>query len=153
MKKIFKTVILPLLIACLLGLAGAKITYSFYKIKKDITETEFNAYAVQYGVYTSPKTLEKTLKNLSNYVVTQEDGKYYIYLGFTTNYNNLSKIKRIYEDQNIDVYTKKIYIDNEEFVTNLEQYDVLLDNVINEEDVVMVNQAILSTYDEIILGK
>lgn len=151
-KKLFKNVIVPLLFAVCLGFFGAKIAYEFYKVKEVVSEVSHNAYAIQYGVYTNPETLTDMLDNLENYVVSQEDGKYYVYLGFTTNYKNLAKIRNLYKDNGIEVYTKEVYIDNKEFVSSLQQYDILLDSVSLEDDIISVNKAILSSYDEIILG-
>ncbi len=151
-KKLIRGVIIPLLFAITLGFYGAKIAYQFYQVKKALNERTFNAYAIQYGVYTSPTTLEKNLANLDDYVVSLEDGKYYIYLGFTTDYNNLSKMRSLYANKDINVYTKEVFIDNDEFVSSLEQFDVLLASVNKEEDIISVNEAILSSYDEIILG-
>ena len=151
-KKLIRGVIIPLLFAVTLGFYGAHIAYQFYQFKKTITDKSFNAYALQYGVYTSAATLEKNLSKLDDYVVSQEDGKYYIYLGFTTNYNNLSKMRRIYEDQDMEVYTKQMNISNSEFVSSLKQFDVLLANVESDEDIKSVNEAILSSYNEMILG-
>ena len=47
---------------------------------------------------------------------------------------------------------KYMYIDNQEFVNSLEQFDVLMANTDKEEDIISVNEAILSSYEEIILG-
>lgn len=153
MKKFLRSVVIPLLVAVVLGFYGAKISYEFYQIKKTVTEVSHNAYAIQYGVFTNPDTLSKNLSDLENYVISQEDGKYYIYLGFTTDYNNLKKIRNLYEESDIEVYTKEIFIDNMEFVSSLEQFDILLDSVNNDSDIISINKAILSSYDEIILGK
>ena len=147
-----RSVIIPLLFAVCLGFYGAKIAYEFYEFKSVVSEVSHNAYAIQYGVYTNPETLTSILSDLDNYVVSLEDGKYYVYLGFTTDYKNLSKIRNMYEESGTEVYIRELYIDNEEFVSSLEQYDVLLNNVSVEEDIISVNKAILSSYDEIILG-
>lgn len=151
-KKLIRSVILPLLFAVFLGFYGAKITYDFYRIKENVTKVSHNAYAIQYGVYTSADTLNKNISDLDDYVVSLEDGKYYVYLGFTTSYKNLNKLRNIYEDNDMEVYTKEIFIDNTEFVSNLEQFDVLIDSVSKEDDILSINEAILSSYDEIILG-
>lgn len=153
MKKIIKSVIIPLLFAVVLGFYGAKIVYGFNRVKKTISEISHNAYAIQYGVYKDPSTLEKTLSLLDDYVVSLEDGKYYVYLGFTTDYSNLSKIRDMYKNMGVDVYIREVLIKNEEFINNLEQFDVLLDNVNGTTDILAINSAILSSYDEMILGK
>ena len=151
-KKFLRGIVIPLLFAVCLGFYGAKISYEFYKLKDVITEVSHNAYAIQYGVYTNPETLTSILSDLDNYVVSMEDGKYYVYLGFTTDYKNLSKIRNMYKENGTEVYVRELYIDNLEFVSSLEQYDVLLESVTGEEDIISVNKAILSSYDEIILG-
>ena len=151
-KKFLRSVVIPLLFAICLGFYGAKIAFEFHELKEIITEVSHNAYAIQYGVYTNPETLTSILSDLDNYVVSLEDGKYYVYLGFTTDYKNLSKIRSMYEESGTEVYIRELYIDNKEFVSSLEQYDILLDSVSEEEDIISVNKAILSSYDEIILG-
>lgn len=151
-RRFLRGVVIPLLFAVCLGFYGAKIAYEFYRLKSTVVEVSHNAYAIQYGVYTNPDTLTGILSDLDNYVVSLEDGKYYVYLGFTTDYKNLSKIRNMYRDSGTEVYVRELYIDNEEFVSSLEQYDILLDSVSGEEDIVSVNKAILSSYDEIILG-
>lgn len=151
-KKLLRSVIIPLLFAICLGFYGAKIAYGVYEVKKSVSTVSHNAYAVQYGVYTSADTLNKTITDLDNYVVAMEDGKYYIYIGFTTDYQNLSKIRSAYEEKGIDIYVKEIYIDNEEFINNLEQFDILLDSVSDNIDILSITGAILSSYDELILG-
>lgn len=151
-KKLIRSVIIPLLFAICLGFYGAKIAYGFYQVKEKVTEVSHNAYAIQYGVYTNADTLTKNILEVDDYVVSFEDGKYYIYLGFTTNYKNLNKIRNIYKDKGTEVYVKEIYIDNSEFISNLEQFDILLDSVNTESDILSINSAILSSYDEMILG-
>jgi len=152
-KKLIRSVIIPLLVAVCLGFYGAKIAYGFNQVKQTVSEISHNAYAIQYGVYKDPSTLENTLSGLDNYVVSLEDGKYYVYLGFTTDYSNLSKIRSMYKDMGVDVYIKEVLITNEEFLNNLEQFDILLDNVSKYTDILSINSAILSSYDEMILGK
>ena len=151
-KKFLRSVVIPLLIAILLGFYGAKIAYGVYQVKESLSEVSHNAYAIQFGVYTNADTLTKNFSNLDDYVVSMEDGKYYVYIGFTTDYSNLSKIRKVYDELGIDIYIKEVYIDNMEFVSSLQQFDVLLDSVESKEDILSVNSAILSSYEELILG-
>lgn len=151
-KKFFRSILIPLLFAVFLGFYGAKIVYGFNKVKHNVSSVSHNAYAIQYGVYTNADTLNKTMAGIDNYVVSMEDGKYYIYIGFTTDYKNLSKIRSVYDELGIDVYIKEVFINNDEFINNLEQFDVLLDNVSSSADVLSITGAILSSYEELILG-
>lgn len=151
-KKFFRSVLIPVLFAVLLGFYGAKIVYGFNRVKQSVSNVSHNAYAIQYGVYTSADTLNKTMSNIDNYVVSMEDGKYYIYIGFTTDSKNLTKIRNVYDELGIDVYIKEVFINNDEFINTLEQFDVLLDNVSSNVDVLSITGAILSSYDELVLG-
>ena len=40
----------------------------------------------------------------------------------------------------------------QEFINNLEQFDVLLENVSSNVDILSITGAILSSYDELVLG-
>lgn len=151
-KKFLRSILIPLLFAVLLGFYGAKIVYGFNTVKRSISDVSHNAYAIQYGVYTSADTLSKTMSNIDNYVVSMEDGKYYIYIGFTTDSKNLTKIRNVYDELGIDIYIKEVFISNDEFINNLEQFDVLLENVSSNVDILSITGAILSSYDELVLG-
>ena len=70
----------------------------------------------------------------------------------TTDLSNANKIKNIYEKKNIEVYIKPTVINNIEFVSNLEQYDLLLSEVENEDNLISISDVVLSSYEEIVLG-
>ena len=148
MKKGF---VIPLVISIVLGFIGAQIVYGEYRKKQDISE--YNTYILQGGVYTTKETLDSAIKELDSYVVVSEDNKYYVYLGMTTSWNNAEKLKKMYEESNVDVYVRKTNIDNVEFVSNLEQYDILITGVDNEKSLSSINEVILSSYEEMVLGK
>ena len=61
------------------------------------------------------------------------------------------KIKKIYDNKNIDTYIRKRNIKNEEFYNNLEQYDILLSGALKDKDVLSINKVILSSYEEMVL--
>ena len=42
-------------------------------------------------------------------------------------------------------------IDDIEFISNLEQFDILLDNASSSEDIKSINGVILSSYEEMVL--
>lgn len=147
MKRKF---ILPFLIAVLIGVIFAQAIYKEYRA--ETAKEEYNTYLLQEGVYTNKDVLEKHLKELSKYILMEEDGKYYVYLGITTSLNNANKLKALYESEDIPIYLKKANIVNNEFLTNLEQYDLLLEEVDNSKDILAINETILSSYEEIMLG-
>ena len=148
MKKGF---IIPLVISIVIGIISAQIVYSEYKKKQEVAK--YNTYILQGGVYTTKETLDKAINKFDNYIVVSEDDKYYVYIGMTTNLENANKLKKMYEEESIDVYIKETNIDNVEFVSNLEQYDILISGVDSEKNLSSINEVILSTYEELVLGK
>ena len=146
-----KKVIIPILIAILLGSVSAKILYESYESKNNTNSKTFNSYLLQVGVYTDKHSLKQATKNLSDYIVKEENGKYYVYMGISTSKENANKIKKAYESKNIDLYIKEDNINNVEFLSSLEQYDVLLSGVTKDKDILSINEVILSTYEEMVM--
>ena len=142
-----KNFVFYVIVAILLGFISAEVLYSDYK--KNLDDTEYNAYLVQIGSFD-----EDDLEVMpDDYLVLEEDGVFNVYAGITTKLDNASKIKRVYESKNIESYIKPTVIDNVEFMSNLEQFDILLDEVDNSDNLISINDVIISRYEELILGK
>lgn len=143
--------IVPILIAIVLGFLSAKIVYGLYDSSDSIF---YNSYFLQWGVYSDKETLNKTLKEkkIDSYLIVEEDKKYYVYVGITTDKKLAEKIKEIYEKKDNKIYIKTVNLTNNEFYSNLEQYDVLLKGVNKDEDVIAINKAILASYEEMVLN-
>lgn len=148
-----KKIVIPIIISVLLGCISAKLVYNGHKLKTETTSVSYNSYLLQVGVYNDKETLDKALKKLNDYIVKEEDNKYYVYIGVTTSKENANKIKNAYKDQDLDIYIKEGNIDNVEFMSNLEQFDILLDGVSKETDILSINEVILSTYEEMVMGQ
>ena len=65
---------------------------------------------------------------------------------------NVDKIKDIYEEKDYSVIVKPVVVDNVEFISNLEEFDKLILEV-DSSNVVSIMNVILSSYEEIVLGK
>ena len=148
MKKKF---FFPLFWAIVIGFIFAQAIYKEYR--SESSKKEYNTYILQEGVYSDKDVLEEHLKNLNKYILMEEDGKYYVYLSITTSLDNANKLKSLYEEKKIPVSVKKANISNVAFVTNLEQYDLLLEQVETSSEIFAINETILSSYEELILGK
>lgn len=140
-----KSFIFPLVMAILLGFLSAKIVYAIYNPGEQET---YNSYFIQSGVYSNEKVLEEATKKLKAYTVMEENNKRYVYVGISTNLKNANKIKEIYKKMGIDTYIKKKNIESKEFLSNLEQYDILVDSVSKQEDLISILNVILSTYED-----
>ena len=141
MKKTF----IFILFATILGFVSAEVIYKDYQ--KDLDNTKYNAYLIQIGSFKDDNEIDA-----SKYLVLEEDGVYNVYAGITTKLSNASKIKEIYEEENIESYIKPTVINNVEFISSLEQFDVLLSEVENKDNLISINDVIISKYEELILG-
>jgi len=132
------------------GLILGNIFYRQYEKEQNINQ-EYNTYLLQLGVYSSNDELEKNIKDLQNYLVIERNNKFYVYLGISTKLDNAEKVQNVLSSNNIDVSIKRSVINDIEFISNLEQYDILLDNASNEDDIMSINEVILSSYEEMVL--
>ena len=143
MKRQF---LVTVLIVILLAFLCANFVYEKYR-KSILLEEDGNVYLLQQGVYTDTKQI----KNIAaSYITIEQDHKFYTYLGMTTKKENANKIKEIYEKRNIPVYIKTENIQNSEFLNALSQYDILLKNTDDQEEIQNILETILSTYEEIL---
>ena len=148
-----KTIILGIIF---LGL-GLLIGEILYKNGQENLVSTFsegkNYYFLQEGVYNSKEVMEENTKDLDKKVVDNTDDKYYVYLGITRNEENAEKIKKIYEEEGYQIYTKEMKFSNEEFYNNVTQFDLLIENTDKKEEVLAVEEVVLANYEEIIKNK
>lgn len=142
--------LISIICAILLGYLSATFIFKEYRDSNSVFGASNTIYFLQYGVYTKPNS--SNLKD-TKYIEVKEDGKYYVYIGMTTNLENAEKIKKIYQDNKKELYIKESYINNNEFVSELSQYDVLLDSSKTKEEVNSILSTILSTYEELVLKR
>ena len=100
--------------------------------------------------YLKESDIKTKVNGLDYYIAVKKNNLNYIYSGISTKVDNINKIKKIYESIS-GIKIRKSYIDNKEFITNLEQYDLLIDGLSNKKDILSVNKVILSSYEDLIL--
>ena len=105
-------------------------------------------YLLQQGVYNSIESMQKETKNITPKIATLKDEKYYVYVGITGSENNAKKMQEIYENKGINIYLKEITIKDEEFTSNIQQFDILIENTNNEEEILTIEEVVLSTYEK-----
>ena len=147
MKKNFW---IPLTIAIVSGFVSAQIVYSTYR--NNLSSSSYNAYLLQIASFENVDSISSDMKNNTDYLIVNENNMYNVYVGITTDLSNANKIKNIYEKKDIEVYIKPTVINNIEFVSNLEQYDLLISEVENEDNLISISDVVLSSYEEIVLG-
>ena len=136
--------IVPIVSAIVLGYLCANYIISEY------VSTTSNSDNIVYFLQVSASDKEEnTNTNIKNQLTVKED-KYYTYIGMTLSKDEANKIKKIYKENNIDIYIKNKSINNNKFISELEQYDILLKNTNTKEEIDNVLGSILSSYEEVL---
>ena len=138
--------ILQVIIILLIGYVMAYYIYNRYKTSVVIEEVT-PVYFLQEGVYTSNNVINNIK---APYITVKENKKYYTYLGMTLDKDIANKIKDIYNKKNINIYIKEVNINNNTFLAELSQYDILLKTTSSYKEITNILDTILSTYEECI---
>ena len=95
-------------------------------------------YFVQEGVYSNKKVMNNDIKDIKNRAIISKNNKYYVYVGISKDLQIAKMIKKIYEDKGYQLYIKELTVDNKEFSNNIDQFDLLIKNSSNDEDILMI---------------
>ena len=144
-KKIFYSLIL--LVSGII--IGRKIYLATENIDIKINSPS-TFYFLQEGVYSSKQILEENVKSMNMKVVDTKDNKYYVYLGITKDAAIAKRLKMIYEEEGYQIYIKEVSIANEEFLNNVIQFDLLINNTNNIEEILTIEEVVLANYEEIV---
>ena len=145
-----KKIILSVVFTMLLGIATAKVVYS-KTISSDDKKSNNTVYFLQLGVYTNKNSMQLDTKRIENKIVTQENGKYYVYVGISKSKKNLEKVSKLYKNDGYSLYIKEMSVLNNEFLVNLEQFDKLIESAKTNEEINTINMVILSSYEEMVI--
>ena len=141
-----KNIIIVITLGILTGFIFSRLMYQNYEGIEYI-ENDGNIYYVQYGVYTSNEAaLANTLK-LDNYIISEMDEKFYVYLAITSNYDNALKIKNMYEEKEIHSFIRSDYVNNSELLEKLNEYDEKIILLNKEEEIQSVMKEVLTDYE------
>lgn len=138
-------------LAIAVGAVFGNLFYKKYENERSL-EKEYNSYLLQLGIFDTKEDMNKELLEIDDYIVIEKNNKYYVYVGVSTNKKNATKLQEIFLDKDINTSIKKTIISDIEFMNSLEQFDLLLDSVSSNEDIMSINEAILSSYEEMVLN-
>lgn len=142
MKKIVECLLLPIIMAILIGYLLGSYFYKTYKdnVYNDLRSSRL--YLIQNGEYDNIDIMrEENIGN--NYIYYKDGNKYKTVIGITRNYENIDKIKKIYQN---NVQVTEYYLANDFLDTKQEEYDELLSKVNSESEVKEVVNNILKLY-------
>ena len=106
-------------------------------------------YFLREGIYNSYDSIQNNI-NISRKIIENKDNKYYVYVGITRDKEVLEKLKEIYKEKNIDVYTKEVILESQEFKTNVEQFDLLIKQTKDTSQILTIEEVVIANYEEII---
>ena len=136
MKKLIKSSLFVIFIAIVL----ASLIYNRYQSKN---EKDTTVYYLQQGVY---KEEPDDIK--MSHITVFEEERYYTYVGIAKNLKTALKIRDFYQENGMILYIKESKVQNEEFLNELAQYDILLENATEKEEIENILETILATFEE-----
>lgn len=110
-----------------------------------------NYYLLEEGVYSKKEIMQSETRDLNPKVYEEKNGKYYVYVGITGNKDNAEKIQNIYKDSGFNIKINEISINDEEFINNLKQLDILINNTNNQDEILTIEEVVLSNFNKKIL--
>lgn len=144
-----RTIILAVVFLTLGTICG---NFLYQKAPNSISvfQQDSSYYFLQEGVYTSKDVMQESIKDIPHKLVVFKDDMYYVYVGITKSEKNADKIQKIYEELGYQIYITTESLDNEEFSSNVTQFDLLVEEAESSEDVLTVEEVILANYEELI---
>ena len=106
-------------------------------------------YFLGEGIYNSYDSIQNNI-NINRKIIESKNNKYYVYVGITRDKEVLEKLKEIYKKKNISLYTKEIILSSPEFKTNVEQFDLLIKNTKDYDQILTIEEVVIANYEEII---
>lgn len=145
MKKYIFTIIISLLVGFLL---------SNYMIKKydenPLTLPVFGetktVFLIQQGVYSSYESMQNNTSNLTDYIYSNIDNMFYVYIGMTLEEENVTKLQKYYKDKGITTIVKTTTLNDTNFISSLTQYDTILKETNDNATIKEICKQVLSKY-------
>lgn len=109
-------------------------------------------YFLGEGIYNDYDSIQNNI-NLNRKIIENKNNKYYVYVGITRDKEVLEKLKEIYKKKNISIYTKEVILSSQEFKTNVEQFDFLIKNTKDYDQILTIEEVVIANYEEIIKNK
>lgn len=139
--------IISIICSLLLGYLCA----NFLLDSKNSSMSVFNDASHVYFLEYQQEEKEQKL-DFPHIIVEEQEGDK-IYVGMSTNIENVKKIEEEYKDLKVVLTVTEKKVDNEEFVNELSQYDILLNTTKTKEEMQSILATILSSYEEFVFNK
>lgn len=142
LKKIVKSVVLPVTVAVMFGFVCGKFVYKTYKDDLYDELKSSKLYLIQNGQYLTYEGMREENSG-NNYVYYKDEEGYKTIIGITRNYDNIDKIKSLYSE---DLVVDEYYVPIEFLDSKQDEYDLELYNAEDIYEVKEVVDNILNLY-------
>ncbi len=143
-----RTFILAVLFVIIGGICGF-IFKDYGVVAMEVFAEGDSIYFLQEGSYSNMDSIPSNLDDIRGVLVLEENGKFNTYLGITLDVDNANMIVKMYEEVGIDLIIKETTLSNEAFLSNVEQFDILVRESDNYNDVSIIEEVVLANYEEI----
>lgn len=143
-----KKVIISGLLFITLGFFIGKFIFKEPLISHNKNQEKY--YFLQEGVYQNKDNLNNNLTDITQKIVDYNDNKYYVYVGITKDLKVAEKIMKIYEKEGLNIHLKEKTLSSEEFSANVSQFDLLINDTTDSNQVLTIEEVVLANYEEII---
>ena len=150
MVILMKRTIILAVVFLTLGTICGNFLYQKAPNSISVFQQDSSYYFLQEGVYTSKDVMQESIKDIPHKLVVFKDDMYYVYVGITKSEKNADRIQKIYEELGYQIHITTESLDNEEFSSNVTQFDLLVEEAESSEDVLTVEEVILANYEELI---
>ena len=143
MKKVLGVIFLAIVTGTLFSLFIFS-KYEEEKVSKEVTKV----YFIQQGVYSNYNNMVKNTEKLEAYTYEKNDGKYYVYVCFTTKKENINRIEKYFKSLNYSIYVKEKEMTDLRFMNVLNEYDYLMSAITKEETIKNICKQLVKKYEE-----
>ncbi len=149
-----KKTIIGIIIAILAGVLLAKLTFDKYEKvdTKNVVSYDDEVYMLKVGSYDSVDEMQRSALDFERYIYIEKEGKVTVYIGIAKTRENMEKIKNVYDDKNVKTTIENVTINNDEFIQNLNEYEKLLDVTEDANSLLIIENQILSCYEDIMVN-
>ncbi len=144
------------IILCILvgGFMGKFMLDQYSNNEKEVEASlaKDTVYFLEQGVYSNKEEMEDNINNVSYYIYTVENNKYYAYLGMTTKESNKEKLVNYFNSIGHTTSIKEYEISSREFLEVLQQYDLMLENTVDTNTISAICSQVLAKYEELVIS-
>lgn len=148
MKRYILTIIVSIFLGVLLSNYMIKI-YDNNQISLPVFKETTDVFLIQQGVYSTIESMQKNTSNLTDYIYSNIDNMFYVYIGMTLDEDNVTKLQQYYKNKGIETIVKTTTLTDNDFITSLKQYDTILKETNDNVTIKEICKQVLSKYKEV----